>query len=71
MSFLSSNSIGLSLQLPIVVYWIQNEEIYVVVSQNCVLSEGSSWMLRVLFQKSYLRFVTIEKLLQWRGMTSL
>lgn len=31
MSFLSSNSIDSSLQLPIVVCWVQNEEIYAVV----------------------------------------
>lgn len=62
MSFLSSNSIGSILQLPIVVCWAQNEEVHAVVLQNCILSEGSGWMLRVLFQKSYLRFVTIEKI---------
>lgn len=50
-SFLSNDSIGSSLQLPIVVRRAQNEEIYAVVPQNCVLFEGSGWMLRVFFSE--------------------
>lgn len=67
MPFLSSNR---SLQLSIVVCWAQNEEVYAVVPQDCVLAERA-WMLRILFQKSSLRFVIIEKLSQWRNTTSL
>lgn len=69
MPSLSSNSINSSLQLPVVVYWHKMKRS--MWSFHCVLSEQFGWMLRILFQKSYLRFVTIVKLSQWRGTTSL